>query len=88
MDDPKTLFQINAYLLAKKEAARLFRNKIFHKTGLDLEQEFYEEIVDYVAMAAVEGLKIQHEIFTINVVKTGGNQTNEPGEEDDDETKH
>jgi len=87
MDDPKTLFQINAYLLAKKEAARLFRNKIFHKTGLDLEQEFYEEIVDYVAMAAVEGLKIQHEIFTINVVKTGGNETNEQGE-DDDETKH
>lgn len=87
MDDPKTIFQINAYVLAKKEAARLFRNKIFDKTGLDLEQEFYEEIVDYVAMAAVEGLKIQHEIFTINVVKTGGHETNEPGE-DDDETQH
>ena len=87
MDDPKTIFQINAYVLAKKEAARLFRNKIFDKTGLDLEQEFYEEIVDYVAMAAVEGLKIQHEIFTINVVKTEGDIKNEPGK-DDDETQH
>ena len=33
MDDPKTIFQINAYVLAKKEAARLFRNKIFDKNA-------------------------------------------------------
>ena len=89
MHDPKTLFQINAYILARKEAAKIFQKKLYEKTGLDLEQDFIEELIEYVAFAAIEGRRIKNQIFTINVIKPGGNgEPEEPGQDDDDETKH
>ena len=87
-DDPRKYFQINAYLLARKESARKVRNKIYEKTGLELEVPFVEELIEYVAMAAIEGLKMQNQIFTIHVDKGVINEPEEPEGNDDDETKH
>jgi len=86
MDDPKKYYQINSYLLARKESARLVRNKIYEKTGLELEVPFIEELIEYVAMAAIEGLKIQNQIFTIHIDK--GVPDEPEGNDDDDETQH
>ena len=67
---------------------RKVRNKIYEKTGLELEVPFVEELIEYVAMAAIEGLKMQNQIFTIHVDKGAINEPEEPGENDDDETQH
>lgn len=82
----------NAYITARKYTAKMLREKIFDKTGYDIEQEFLEEIIEVMGQTAVEFLRLQQQVFTINVIKE---EINEPTEkqrtdkdDDDEPTQH
>ncbi len=79
-------FQINAYLLARQESAKRIRLRLLEKFGVDVGLEFIEELIELMALAAIEGLKIQNQIFTFHINKIGDNDDEPP--EDPDETKH
>ena len=82
----------NAYITARKYTAKMLREKIFDKTGYDIEQEFLEEIIEVMGQTAVEFLRLQQQVFTINVIKEEMNEPREQerkDEDDDDEpTRH
>ena len=84
--DDRKHFQINAYLLARQESAKRIRLRILEKFGVDIGVEFVEELIELMALAAIEGLKIQNQIFTFHIDKIGDNDDEPP--EDPDETKH
>ena len=84
--DDRKHFQINAYLLARQESAKRIRLRILEKFGVDIGVEFVEELIELMALAAIEGLKIQNQIFTFHINKIGDNDDDPP--EDPDETKH
>ncbi len=84
--DDRKHFQINAYLLARQESAKRIRLRILEKFGVDIGVEFVEELIELMALAAIEGLKIQNQIFTFHINKIGDNDDEPP--EDPDETKH
>ena len=84
--DDRKHFQINAYLLARQESAKRIRLQILEKFGVDVGLEFIEELIELMALAAIEGLKIQNQIFTFHINKLGDNDDEPP--EDPDETKH
>ena len=84
--DDRKHFQINAYLLASQESAKRIRLRILEKFGVDIGVEFVEELIELMALAAIEGLKIQNQIFTFHINKIGDNDDEPP--EDPDETKH
>ena len=84
--DDRKHFQINAYLLARQESAKRIRLQILEKFGVDIGVEFVEELIELMALAAIEGLKIQNQIFTFHINKLGDNDDEPP--EDPDETKH
>jgi len=84
--DDRKHFQINAYLLARQESAKRIRLRLLEKFGVDVGLEFIEELIELMALAAIEGLKIQNQIFTFHINKIGDND-DEP-EEPPDETKH
>ncbi len=84
--DDRKHFQINAYLLARQESAKRIRLQILEKFGVDIGVEFVEELIELMALAAIEGLKIQNQIFTFHINKIGDNDDEPP--EDPDETKH
>ena len=85
--DDRKRFQINAYLLAKQESAKKIRYRILEKFGVDVGVEFVEELIELMALAAIEGLKIQNQIFTFHINNKIGDDDDEP-EEPPDETKH
>ena len=84
--DDRKHFQINAYLLARQESAKRIRLRILEKFGVDVGVQFVEELIELMALAAIEGLKIQNQIFTFHINKIGDNDDEPP--EDPDETKH
>lgn len=84
--DDRKHFQINAYLLARQESAKRIRLRLLEKFGVDVGLEFIEELIELMALAAIEGLKIQNQIFTFHINKIGDNDDEPP--EDPDETKH
>ena len=59
----------NAYITARKYTAKMLREKIYEKTGYDIEQEFLEEIIEVMGQTAVEFVRLQNQVFTINVIK-------------------
>ena len=85
--DDRKKFQINAYLLARQESAKKIRYRILEKFGVDVGVEFVEELIELMALAAIEGLKIQNQIFTFHINNKIGDDDDEP-EEPPDETKH
>lgn len=86
-DNDRKKFQINAYLLARQESAKKIRYRILEKFGVDVGVEFVEELIELMALAAIEGLKIQNQIFTFHINNKIGDDDDEP-EEPPDETKH
>tara|TARA_R100000093_G_scaffold8830_3_gene6090 strand:+ start:1314 stop:1583 length:270 start_codon:yes stop_codon:yes gene_type:complete len=86
-DNDKKKFQINAYLLARQESAKRIRYRILEKFGVDVGVEFIEELIGLMALAAIEGLKVQNQIFTFHINNKIGDDDDEP-EEPPDETKH
>ena len=86
-DNDKKKFQINAYLLARQESAKRIRYRILEKFGVDVGVEFIEELIELMALAAIEGLKIQNQIFTFHINNKIGDDDDEP-EEPPDETQH
>jgi hypothetical protein len=84
--DDRKHFQINAYLLARQESAKRIRLRLLEKFGVDVGLEFIEELIELMALAAIEGLKIQNQIFTFHINKLGDKDDEPP--EDPDETKH
>ena len=84
--DDRKHFQINAYLLARQESAKRIRLRLLEKFGVDVGLEFIEELIELMALAAIEGLKIQNQIFTFHINKLG-DKDDDP-EEPPDETKH
>lgn len=86
-DNDRKKFQINAYLLARQESAKRIRYRILEKFGVDVGVEFVEELIELMALAAIEGLKIQNQIFTFHINNKIGDDDDEP-EEPPDETKH
>lgn len=86
-DNDRKKFQINAYLLARQESAKKIRYRILEKFGVDVGVEFIEELIELMALAAIEGLKIQNQIFTFHINNKIGDDDDEP-EEPPDETKH
>ena len=85
--DDRKHFQINAYLLARQESAKRIRLQILEKFGVDIGVEFVEELIELMALAAIEGLKVQNQIFTFHINNKIGDDDDEP-EEPPDETKH
>ena len=79
----------NAYITARKYTAKMLREKIYEKTGHDIEQQFLEEIIEVMGQTAYEFMRLQQQVFTINVVKEDNlNDTtkqSDEGEDDDDE---
>ena len=69
-----------------QESAKRIRLQILEKFGVDIGVEFVEELIELMALAAIEGLKIQNQIFTFHINKIGDNDDEPP--EDPDETKH
>lgn len=86
-DNDRKKFQINAYLLARQESAKKIRYRILEKFGVDVGVEFVEELIELMALAAIEGLKVQNQIFTFHINNKIGDDDDEP-EEPPDETKH
>ena len=90
MPDDYNFQWFNAYITARKYTAKMLREKILQKTGHDIEEKFIEEIIEVMGQTAYEFMRLQQQVFTINVVKeenindTTRNETNE-GEDDDDE---
>ena len=54
--DDRKHFQINAYLLARQESAKRIRLRILEKFGVDVGVEFVEELIELMALAAIEGI--------------------------------
>lgn len=94
MQDDYNFQWFNAYITARKYTAKMLREKILQKTGYDIEQQFLEEIIEIMGQTAYEFMRLQQQVFTINVVKeeihdTTRKQTTDEGEDDDDEpTQH
>ena len=86
-DNDRKKFQINAYLLARQESAKRIRYRILEKFGVDVGVEFVEELIELMALAAIEGLKVQNQRFTFHINNKIGDDDDEP-EEPPDETKH
>lgn len=94
MPDDYNFQWFNAYITARKYTAKMLREKILQKTGYDIEEQFLEEIIEVMGQTAYEFMRLQQQVFTINVVKeeihdTTRKQTTDEGEDDDDEpTQH
>ena len=86
MPDDYNFQWFNAYITARKYTAKMLREKILQKTGYDIEEKFLEEIIEVMGQTAYEFMRLQQQVFTINVVKEDKvNDTETNGEEDDDE---
>ena len=86
MQDDNQFQWFNAYITARKYTAKMLREKILQKTGYDIEQEFLEEIIEVMGQTAYEFMRLQQQVFTINVVKEDKvNDTEKTDGEDDDE---
>ena len=86
MQDDNQFQWYNAYITARKYTAKMLREKILQKTGYDIEQEFLEEIIEVMGQTAYEFMRLQQQVFTINVVKEDKvNDTEKTDGEDDDE---
>ena len=86
MPDDYNFQWFNAYITARKYTAKMLREKILQKTGYDIEEKFLEEIIEVMGQTAYEFMRLQQQVFTINVVKEDRtNDTETNGEEDDDE---
>jgi ADP-glucose pyrophosphorylase len=86
MQDDNQFQWFNAYITARKYTAKMLREKILQKTGYDIEQEFLEEIIEVMGQTAYEFMRLQQQVFTINVVKEDKvNDTETNGDEEDDE---
>lgn len=91
MSDEYNFQWFNAYITARKYTAKMLREKILQKTGHDIEQQFLEEIIEIMGQTAYEFMRLQQQVFTINVVKEDNyNDTtrNEGEDDDDDPTQH
>tara|TARA_Y100000004_G_C8833196_1_gene377110 strand:+ start:407 stop:685 length:279 start_codon:yes stop_codon:yes gene_type:complete len=92
MADDHRFQWFNAYITARKYTAKMLREKIYEKTGYDIEQEFLEEIIEVMGQTAVEFVRLQNQVFTINVIKEEDYNEpakKKPGTDDDDEpTQH
>jgi ADP-glucose pyrophosphorylase len=91
MSDEYNFQWFNAYITARKYTAKMLREKILQKTGHDIEQQFLEEIIEIMGQTAYEFMRLQQQVFTINVVKEDNlnDTTRNEGEDDDDEpTQH
>jgi len=91
MSDEYNFQWFNAYITARKYTAKMLREKILQKTGHDIEQQFLEEIIEIMSQTAYEFMRLQQQVFTINVVKEDNlnDTTRNEGEDDDDEpTQH
>ena len=95
MPDDYNFQWFNAYITARKYTAKMLREKILQKTGYDIEQQFLEEIIEVMGQTAYEFMRLQQQVFTINVVKednlndTTKQSDEREGEDDDDEpTQH
>ena len=91
MSDEYNFQWFNAYITARKYSAKMLREKILQKTGHDIEQQFLEEIIEIMGQTAYEFMRLQQQVFTINVVKEDNyNDTtrNEGEDDDDDPTQH
>ena len=91
MPDDYNFQWFNAYITARKYTAKMLREKILQKTGHDIEQQFLEEIIEIMGQTAYEFMRLQQQVFTINVVKEDNlnDTTRNEGEDDDDEpTQH
>ena len=95
MSDEYNFQWFNAYITARKYTAKMLREKILQKTGHDIEQQFLEEIIEIMGQTAYEFMRLQQQVFTINVVKednyndTTRNEGEGEGEDDDDDpTQH
>ena len=73
---------INAYIVARKHTAQVISAKLKFRYGVTVDQEFIEELIELMAHTAAEALKLQNQLFTININK-GGIDDDEP-----DETEH
>jgi len=86
MQDDNQFQWFNAYITARKYTAKMLREKILQKTGYDIEQEILEEIIEVMGQTAYEFMRLQQQVFTINVVKEDKiNDTEKTDGEDDDE---
>lgn len=86
MQDDNQFQWYNAYITARKYTAKMLREKILQKTGYDIEQQFLEEIIEVMGQTAYEFMRLQQQVFTINVVKEDKvNDTETNGDEEDDE---
>ena len=86
MRDDNQFQWYNAYITARKYTAKMLREKILQKTGYDIEQQFLEEIIEVMGQTAYEFMRLQQQVFTINVVKEDKvNDTEKTDGEDDDE---
>lgn len=86
MQDDNQFQWFNAYITARKYTAKMLREKILQKTGYDIEQQFLEEIIEVMGQTAYEFMRLQQQVFTINVVKEDKvNDTETNGDEEDDE---
>jgi hypothetical protein len=86
MQDDNQFQWYNAYITARKYTAKMLREKILQKTGYDIEQQFLEEIIEVMGQTAYEFMRLQQQVFTINVVKEDKvNDTEKTDGEDDDE---
>ena len=86
MQDDNQFQWFNAYITARKYTAKMLREKILQKTGYDIEQQFLEEIIEVMGQTAYEFMRLQQQVFTINVVKEDKrNDTEKTDGEDDDE---
>ena len=91
MSDEYNFQWFNAYITARKYTAKMLREKMLQKTGHDIEQQFLEEIIEIMGQTAYEFMRLQQQVFTINVVKEDNlnDTTRNEGEDDDDEpTQH
>ena len=93
MSDEDNFQWFNAYITARKYSAKMLREKILQKTGHDIEQKFLEEIIEVMGQTAYEFMRLQQQVFTINVVKEDNynDTTRNEGEgkdDDDDPTQH
>ena len=85
MQDDNQFQWFNAYITARKYTAKMLREKILQKTGYDIEQQFLEEIIEVMGQTAYEFMRLQQQVFTINVVKEDKRNDTETDGEDDDE---
>lgn len=85
MQDDNQFQWFNAYITARKYTAKMLREKILQKTGYDIEQQFLEEIIEVMGQTAYEFMRLQQQVFTINVVKEDKVNDTETNGEDDDE---